>query len=108
MHHTHAPHASVVRIAQAPTSSQKKVNKVVAFFLYGGIELPHHAWFRWCIARVILRMFAVAGRMMRQVAQRSMNYGWGCGKISVANDAKVNFKGDSHGSEEKSSKEKSS
>ncbi|HTE15842.1 MAG TPA: hypothetical protein VK642_12265 [Burkholderiales bacterium] len=36
-----------------------------------------------------------------------LNYGWGCGKISVANDAKVNFKGDSHGSEEKS-KEKSS
>jgi hypothetical protein len=45
--------------------------------------------------------------MMRQVAQRSMNCGWGCGKISVANDAKVNFKGDSHGSEEKS-KEKGS
>jgi len=44
---------------------------------------------------------------MRQVAQSSMNYGWGCGKISVANDAKVNFKGDSNGSEEKS-KEKSS
>jgi hypothetical protein len=46
-------------------------------------------------------------RMMRQVAQRSMNYGWGCGKISVANDARVNFKGDWNGSEEKS-KEKSS
>jgi hypothetical protein len=42
------------------------------------------------------------------VSQRSMNYGWGCGKISVANDATVNLKGDSHGSEEKSSKEKSS
>jgi hypothetical protein len=52
--------------------------------------------------------FVVTSRMMRQVAQRSVNYGWGCGKISVANDAKVNFKGDSHGSEEKSSKEKSS
>jgi hypothetical protein len=42
------------------------------------------------------------------VSQSSVNYGWGCGKISVANDAKVNLKGDSHGSEEKSSKEKSS
>jgi hypothetical protein len=46
--------------------------------------------------------------MMRQVAQSSLNYGWGCGKISVANDATVNQKGDSNGSEEKSSKEKSS
>jgi hypothetical protein len=45
--------------------------------------------------------------MMRQVAQSSTNYEWGCGKISAANDAKVNLKGDSHGSEEKSSKEKS-
>jgi len=52
-------------------------------------------------------MFAAAGRMMRQLAQSSSNYEWGCGKISVANDAKVNFKGDSNGSEEKS-KEKSS
>ena len=52
--------------------------------------------------------FTVASRIMRQVAQSSKNYGWGCGKISVANDAKVNVKGDSHGSEEKSSKEKSS
>ena len=57
-----------------------------------------------CKVRV---MFAVTGRMMRQLAQSSSNYEWGCGKISVANDAKVNFKGDSNGSEEKS-KEKSS
>lgn len=46
--------------------------------------------------------------MKRQVAQRSVNCGWGYGETSVANDAKVNVKGDSHGSEEKSSKEKSS
>ena len=26
------------------------------------------------------------------VSQSSVNYGWGCGKISVANDAKVNLK----------------
>jgi hypothetical protein len=45
--------------------------------------------------------------MKRQVAQRSMDYGWGCGETSVATDAKVNVKGDSNGSEEKS-KEKSS
>jgi hypothetical protein len=51
---------------------------------------------------------AGSSRMMRQVAQRSTDYGWGCGDTSTANDAKVNFKGDSHGSEEKSKEEKSS
>jgi hypothetical protein len=98
-------------MAQTPSSSEKKVNKSVAFFLCCGIELAHHAWFRWCttcVSYFFYATFVVAGRMMRQVAQSSMNYGWGCGKISVANDAKVNLKGDSHGSEEKSSKEKSS
>jgi hypothetical protein len=69
------------------------------------VSLVYYALYVMTLSFYVL--FVDAGRMMRQVAQSSTNYGWGCGKISVANDAKVNFKGDSHGSEEKS-KEKSS
>ena len=111
--------ASVVLIAQTQSSSQKKVNKSVALFLYCGIELATMHGFagafryvRSCVRSYVVGFFYVAyeiiSRIMRQVAQSSLNYGWGCGKISVANDATVNLKGDSHGSEEKSSKEKSS
>jgi hypothetical protein len=57
---------------------------------------------------VVLRVVCGLQQSDAAVSQRSKNYGWGYGKISVANDAKVNLKGDSHGSEEKSSKEKSS
>ena len=38
----------------------------------------------------VYRVFV--SRMKRQVAQRSKDYGWGCGETSVANDAKVNLK----------------
>jgi hypothetical protein len=41
----------VVRNTQPATSSKKKVNKVVAFFLQRGLELAHHALIRWCITR---------------------------------------------------------
>jgi hypothetical protein len=48
--HTNEQHANVVRMVQTRAPSEKKVNKSVAFFLCGGIELPHHAWFRWIAA----------------------------------------------------------
>lgn len=107
--------ANVVPIAQTQSSSQKKVNKSVALFLCCGIELATMHGFAGAFRFVrsyVVGFFYVAyeiiSRIMRQVAQSSLNYGWGYGKISVANDATVNLKGDSHGSEEKSSKEKSS
>jgi len=44
--------------------------------------------------------------MMRQVAQRSTNCGWGYGKISVANDAKVNLKETHMAAKKKAAKKK--
>ncbi|MEQ1775839.1 MAG: hypothetical protein ABL891_18840 [Burkholderiales bacterium] len=45
-------------------------------------------------------------RMTRQVAQRSMDYGWGCGETSVANDAKVNLKETHMAAKKKAAKKK--
>ena len=53
-----------------------------------------------------LNALPVTNRMMRQVAQSSLNYGWGCGKISVANDAKVNFKETHMAAKKKAAKKK--
>ena len=45
------------------------------------------------------------GRMKRQVAQRSTDYGWGYGETSVANDATVNLK-ETHMAAKKKAKKK--